>query len=125
MVKFFGHSSVRVAPISALLLCFLTLKNNILGGKWFKVGVGVLILNRCMLFRVRLTRRQSIKTKKDMKAVIFQLMLENVPPLITLIFCQNLLFKLFLRDFSEVVVLEHSKLMRLFNNIPPTNASKG
>lgn len=37
----------------------------------------------------------------------------------------NLLFKLFLRDFSEVVVLEHSKLMRLFNNIPSTNASKG
>lgn len=60
-----------------------------------------------------------------MKVVIFQHMLVNIPPLITLIFCQNLLFKLFLRDFSEVVVLEHSKLMRLFNNIPSTNASKG
>lgn len=83
------------------------------------------MLNRCMLFRVRITRRQSIKTKKNMKVVIFQHMLVNVPPLITLIFCPNLLFKLFLRDFSEVVVLKHSKLMRLFNNIPSTNASKG
>lgn len=55
-----------------------------------------------------------------MKVAIFHRIISNFPDFAKM-YCLNF----FLRDFSEVVVLEHPKLVQLFNNIPSTNASEG
>lgn len=111
-----GQNFVRVSPISALLLCFLT----------FLDRVGVLILYKCKFYRGKLTRRQSIKTKKK-RFESCNLSSHNfeIPTLDNADFAKMYCLNFFLRDFSVVAVLEHSKFMQLFNNIPSTNTGEG
>lgn len=89
-----------------------------------KLGLGLLILNRCIFFQLDLLVVNQTKRKRyescNLSSQTFKYLTFYNADFVT-IYSLNF----FLRDFSDAVVLEHSKLMQLFNNMPSTIASEG